>query len=105
MITSGGDQPNVVPPFASVWYYFRETDYAHIKELWELGDTMAKAASMMTSTTVESRVLGSAWPQHGNRPIAEAMHRNIAEVGMPAWSEADQQFAKAFQRARGVEER
>jgi aminobenzoyl-glutamate utilization protein B len=105
VITSGGDQPNVVPPYASVWYYFRETNYDRIKELWDLGDTMAKAAAMMTSTTVESRVLGSAWPQHGNRPIAETMHRNIVEVGMPAWSEADQQFAKAFQRARGVEER
>ena len=105
VITSGGDQPNVVPPYASVWYYFRETNYERIKELWDLGDTMAKAASMMTGTTVESRVLGSAWPQHGNRPIAEAMHRNIVEVGMPAWSDADQQFAKAFQRARGAEER
>ena len=66
-----------MPPYASVWYYFRETDYDHIKELWELGDTMAKAAAMMTGTTVESRVLGSAWPQHGNRPIAEVMFDNI----------------------------
>ena len=73
VITSGGDQPNVVPPNASVWYYFRETNYDHIKELWDIGDTMAKAAAMMTGTTVESRVLGSAWPQHGNRPIAEVM--------------------------------
>lgn len=105
VITSGGDQPNVVPPYASVWYYFREATYDRIKELWETGDTMAKAAAMMTGTTVESRVLGSAWPQHGNRPIAEAMHRNILDVGLPTWSEADQQFARAFQRARGVDER
>ena len=105
VITSGGDQPNVVPPYASVWYYFRETDYAHIKELWDLGDTMAKAAAMMTGTTFESRVLGSAWPQHGNRPIAEVMFDNIKAVGMPDWSDADQQFAHAFQRARGAPER
>jgi aminobenzoyl-glutamate utilization protein B len=105
VITNGGDQPNVVPPDASVWYYFRETDYDHIKEMWDLGDTMAKAAAMMTGTTVESRVLGSAWPQHGNRPIAQAMHKNILQVGMPQWSEADQQFARAFQRAHGQEER
>ena len=36
VITDGGDQPNVVPQRATVWYYFRETDYEHIKEL--LGD-------------------------------------------------------------------
>jgi aminobenzoyl-glutamate utilization protein B len=105
VISSGGDQPNVVPPSASVWYFFRELDYEHIKELWDLGNTMANAAAMMTGTTVESRVLGSAWPQHGNRPIAQAMHANIQMVGMPQWSEADQQFARAFQRAMGVAER
>ena len=48
VIVNGGDQPNVVPPNASVWYYFRETDYPHIKELREIGDKMAKAAAMMT---------------------------------------------------------
>jgi len=105
VITSGGDQPNVVPPYASVWYYFRELDYDHIKELWEFGDTFAKAAAMMSGTSVESRVLGSAWPQHGNKPLAEAMHANINTVGMPEWTEADQQFARAFQRAMGAEER
>lgn len=28
VITNGGGQPNVVPPNASVWYYFREIDKA-----------------------------------------------------------------------------
>ncbi len=37
VITNGGDQPNVVPSNASVWYYFREIDYPHIKELREIG--------------------------------------------------------------------
>ena len=38
VITNGGDQPNVVPPTAAVWYYFREVDYAEIKQLWAIGD-------------------------------------------------------------------
>src|SRR6266516_2913861 len=71
VISSGGDQPNVVPPAASVWYYFRETDYPHVKELWEIGDTMARAAAMMTNTEYSMRVLGSAWPGHFNKTIAE----------------------------------
>src|SRR5437762_13394416 len=48
VITNGGDQPNVVPPVASVWYYFRELDYPHIKELREIGDSMAQGAALMT---------------------------------------------------------
>jgi aminobenzoyl-glutamate utilization protein B len=73
--------------------------------MWNIGDSIARGAAMMTNTTMQSRVLGSAWPQHGNRPLAEAMHLNIAQVGMPRWSEADQQFARAFQRAMGSAER
>src|SRR5213592_2858862 len=40
VITDGGDQPNVVPSTASVWYYFREIDYPHIMEMYALADTM-----------------------------------------------------------------
>jgi len=97
VITNGGDQPNVVPANASVWYYFRELDYEHIVAMHELGDTMAKAAGMMTSTTMTSRVLGAAWPGHFNKVIAEAMNKNIEKVGLPTWSEADQSLAKALQ--------
>src|SRR5689334_23248563 len=77
VIPNGGDQPNVVPQNAAVWYYFRETDYDHIKELWDIGNTMAKAASMMTNTEFSSRVLGSAWPGHFNKTVAETMYANI----------------------------
>ena len=104
VITGGGDQPNVVPPNASVWYFFREGTADRIRQMWEFGDMMAEGAAKMTSTTVTSRVLGAAYPQHGNRPIAEAMFTNIQKVGMPEWSDADQQFARAFQRAMGAEE-
>jgi aminobenzoyl-glutamate utilization protein B len=98
VITDGGDQPNVVPSTASVWYYFRETEYPRIKEMWEIGDRMARAAAMMTDTAVTSRVLGAAWPQHFNKVVAEATYANIKAVGMPKWDEADQALAKAVQR-------
>ena len=105
VITNGGDQPNVVPPNASVWYYYREADYAHVMDLWRIGDDMAKAAALMTGTTVTSRLLGSAWPGHFNVPIAEDMYQNITKVGLPQWSAADQALARALQRDMKVPER
>jgi aminobenzoyl-glutamate utilization protein B len=105
VVTFGGDQPNVVPPSANIWYYFRETDYPNIKRMWEIGDNMAKAAALMTDTTMSSRVLGSAWPQHMNKVIAETTYANILKVGLPQWSEADQTLAKAIQKELGVEQR
>jgi aminobenzoyl-glutamate utilization protein B len=98
VITNGGDQPNVVPPNAADWYYFREIDYQHIKELREIGDRMAKAAAMMTDTEVTSRILGSAWPQHMNKTVAETMYANILSIGLPTWDDADQTLAKGIQK-------
>jgi aminobenzoyl-glutamate utilization protein B len=98
VITNGGDQPNVVPPNAAAWYYFREADYDHIMNLWKIGDNMAQAATLMTDTTYTSRLLGSAWPGYFNQPIAEAMYENIKKVGLPQWSEDDQTLARAYQR-------
>ena len=102
VITDGGDQPNVVPRRASVWYYFRHTTYPRIKELWKIGDDMAKGAALMTGTELAStRVLGSAWPQHFNRTVAEVTWANINKVGLPAWTDADQTLAKALQKELG----
>jgi aminobenzoyl-glutamate utilization protein B len=99
VIPNGGDQPNVVPRTASVWYYFRETDYAHIKSLWETGDTIAKGAAMMAGVDLQpTEVLGSAWPQHFNKVVAETTWANIQKIGLPTWTDADQQLARALQK-------
>jgi len=98
VITNGGDQPNVVPRNASVWYYFRENDQEHIKELWDIGNKMAEGAALMTNTKWTSRILGTAYPQHMNKTVAETMYENIKKVGLPTWSEADQALAKALQK-------
>ncbi|HEX9705160.1 MAG TPA: amidohydrolase [Gemmatimonadales bacterium] len=101
VIPNGGSQPNVVPGEAAVWYYFRELDYDRIRQLHELGTTMAKAAGMMTETTFEERVLGSAWPSHFNRPIARRQFENIRTVGYPQWTAADVALARAAQKELG----
>ncbi|PYT32663.1 MAG: amidohydrolase [Acidobacteria bacterium] len=97
VIVHGGDQPNVVPPEATVWYFFREWDYDHIRELHELGTRMAQAAAMMTDTTMTERVLAATWPGFFNKPVAKALTANVKEVGMPEWSEADETLARGAQ--------
>ena len=97
VIDDGGDQPNVVPSKASVWYYFRERTYPDIKKLFEAGIRIAEGAALMTDTKFTYEVLGSAWPGHFNKPIAEAMYLNMKQVGLPTWSAEDQLLAKATQ--------
>ncbi len=101
IISNGGNQPNVVPSEASVWYYFRELDYDRIKALHEIGQRIAQGAAQMTDTEVTERVFGSAWPSNMNKPLAEVVHANIQEVGMPEWTEQDQALARAVQEMMG----
>ena len=103
VIYDGGDQPNVVPSKASIWFYFREKNYPQIRDLFAIGDSIAQGAAMMSGTVLDDvRIIGSAWPGHFNKVIAEAMYENIQQVGLPQWTENDQRFAQATQREVGA---
>jgi aminobenzoyl-glutamate utilization protein B len=104
VISNGGDQPNVVPSSASVWYFIREVTADGIRGNFETLQQIAEGASLMTDTSVSRRIVGAAYPRHFNRPIALAMDENIQNIGLPNWSEDDQQFAKALQTLMGADE-
>jgi aminobenzoyl-glutamate utilization protein B len=102
IVPYGGDQPNVIPEIAKVWYYLREDTADEIIALRALAEKIARAAAEMTDTQlVKIQVLGSASPQHMNRPVAEAAAANMTLVGMPNWSADDHTYARAVQEAAG----
>ena len=105
VIPDGGDQPNVVPPTASIWFYFRHLDYDRTLAMFEDAKKKAQAAAMMTGTQVDTvMMLGSGWSGFFSRPIAEDMYANIKRVGMPTWDDKDQTLAKGTQRELGSRE-
>jgi len=104
IIVDGGDQPNVVPQRATIWFYFRERDYELTKEMYDAAALMAQGAALMTGTQIDTiMTVGSAWGRHMSKPVAEATHANMERVGLPEWSEDDIRFAEAFQAEMGVE--
>ena len=103
VISDGGDQPNVVPSAASIWYFIREMDAEHILENRDKAIQVARGAALMTETEMEYRILGAAYPRHYNRPIAEAVYDQIRLVGLPEWSDDDQALARAIQEEVGSE--
>ena len=103
VIPDGGDQPNVVPSTASIWFYFRQTDYEKTLAMFDDAKLKAKGAAMMTGTAVDTvMMVGSGWSGHFSRPVAEAMYQNIKTVGMPTWDDKDLALARGIQRELGV---
>jgi aminobenzoyl-glutamate utilization protein B len=105
VIPDGGDQPNVVPQTASIWFFLRNLDYESTQAMFDDARKMAEGAALMTGTQLDTvMIIGSAWDQHFSRPVAETMQKNIERVGMPAWDENDLTLARLLQRELGVRE-
>ncbi len=103
VIPDGGDQPNVVPSTASIWFYLRERDYEKTMAMFEDAKKMAQGAALMTGTQIDTvMMVGSGWSGHFSRPIADVMYQNIKQVGMPAWDAKDLALAKGIQRELAV---
>jgi aminobenzoyl-glutamate utilization protein B len=102
VIPNGGQQPNVVPTDATVWYYFRHNSAQNVWDLFQRARKTAEAAALATDTLVTERILSASWPFNGNRQLAELVQSNIELVGMPKWTPADQAFARAYQTSMGV---
>lgn len=101
VLVNGGDEPNVIPAETVDWYYFREVTPEMVRQNFATANRVARAAAAMFGTTVDVKVVGTAWPSWGNRPLAEDMYKNIQAVGMPKWTHDDQLYAKAVQQLIG----
>ena len=105
VILEGGEAPNVVPDKASVWYYVRNSDDG-LLPLYERVMNCAKAGALASGTELlPPQVVSAVHQRHANKAAAELFQKNIELVGMPAWTEADQAFAKALQKELGQEPR
>src|SRR4051794_20942770 len=97
VITNGGDQPNVIPRIATIWWFFRDGAAEGAQALFEQAKKIADGAAMMTNTTCTVDVLSAVWPLRCNRTLAELVQRNIEVVGMPAWSDEEDKLARQLQ--------
>jgi len=104
VVIDGGEAPNVVPDKARVWYYVRNTD-ERLEDMYRRVVDCAKAGALAAGVELASmQVVSAVHQRHANKAAAELFQRNIELVGMPAWSEEEQAFAKALQKELGAKE-
>lgn len=104
VVTEGGEAPNVVPDRASVWYYIRNTD-DRIEDMYKRVLDCAKGASLASGAQLDTvTVLTAIHQRHSNKGMAETIQRNIELVGLPVWTDKENEFAKALQKDLGEKE-
>ena len=97
-ITVGGIQPNIIPDKGQIWWFVRDASMPAAKETYDKLLKIAEGAALMTGTTWDVQYAASAWPQLASKTIAEAVQKNIDAVGMPKWTDEEQNFARDFQK-------
>ena len=104
VIPSGGEAPNVVPDYASVWYFIRNSD-ERLLSMVEKVNNCAKAAALATGTELTIRVYTAIHQSVDNAAFTTLIQENTLLVGMPQWSDEEQIWAKALQKDLGKPER
>ncbi|MHC4150203.1 MAG: amidohydrolase, partial [Planctomycetota bacterium] len=105
VIPSAGEAPNVVPEYAKVWYYVRDINREEVQKYYDRILKIAEGAALATGTTHKVHLITGVHEYLHNRPMQEAIQKNLEIAGAPEFSEEEQEFARAMQRFLGKEEK
>jgi len=94
VIEKGGEQPNIVPPYARSWYYVRAPERDELEFIYNWILDIAKGASIMTKTEVKIEFCEGCYNVIPNRTITELIVKNMREIGLPKYSDEDRKFAE-----------
>jgi len=103
VIADGGDVPNVVPDYAKVWSWFRDSEHTGVDELIERARAAAEGAALATGTQATFTIQSGNYEMVVNMEGAKLIHENMVWLGPIPFTEQEQKFARGIQRETGVE--
>lgn len=101
-IVAGGDVPNIVPKYAKAWVWLRDWKRSEVEGLLARTRKLAEGAAIMTETTSTLTVQAGSWEILDNLAGARLIDENLRWLGAPAFTPAEQDFAKTIQRITEV---
>lgn len=102
--TTGPEFPSVVPDYTTAWYIGRFITTEDMQEALARVTKCAEAAAMATETEVEREMVTATHHKIPNKTLASCFRDNMLEVGVPQFTEEEQDKAKAIQRELGKPE-
>jgi aminobenzoyl-glutamate utilization protein B len=90
----GGGQPNVVPAYARTWFYVRAPEREQVEQIYSWVLQIADGADKMARTTHRVEFLTGCYNMLPNRGLSELVVSNMREIGAPAHTEEEIEFAR-----------
>ncbi len=104
-VQRAGDVPNVVPEYGRVWAWVRDSTRTGVDQLLprlrEIAEGAAKIAGVEHSFTIQT----GSWERMVLTEAGKILDANLHALGPVQYTEEEQKFARALQRAAGVPEK
>jgi aminobenzoyl-glutamate utilization protein B len=104
VIKDGGLAANIIPDYARVQWFVRDTTGASVQEMLGRIRKAAEGAALATETKAKVTPLGGTREPIYNDILSRVLQRELERVGPPAWDAAEIAFAKAIQKEIGIPE-
>jgi len=104
-IQKGGDVPNVIPEYAKIWCWARDSKRTGVEEVLSRIREIAKGAAMMAGVESKFTIQTGDYEMLVNMAGAKLLQTNLRWLGPIKYTEEEQNFARTIQRAAGVEEK
>jgi aminobenzoyl-glutamate utilization protein B len=104
-ILKGGDVPNVVPEYAKLWCWVRDSKRAGVEDVLARVRKMVEGAALMAGVEGRLTIQAGDYEMLVNMAGARLIHANLTWLGPILYTEEEQEFARAIQRATGIEAR
>src|SRR5262245_54135309 len=105
VIQRGGDVPNVVPEYAKVWCWVRDSKRTGVEEILSRVRKIAEGAALMAGVESKFTIQTGDYEMLANLAGAKLIHANMTWLGKIEYTAEEQEFAKAIQRETGVEQK
>ncbi|HQQ95619.1 MAG TPA: amidohydrolase [Cyclobacteriaceae bacterium] len=100
-IVSGGDVPNVVPEYARIWMWVRDSKRSGVEEVFARVKEIARGAGMVAGVETKVTVQTGDYELLVNRTGAAALQKNLEVLGPIIYTPEEIAFAKKIQEVQG----
>ncbi len=104
-IVNGGEVPNVIPEYAKIWCWVRDSKRTGVEEVLARVRQIAEGAGLMAGVEAKFMIQTGDYEMLVNMTGAKLLHENLTWLGAIQYTTEEQNFARGIQRATGVEEK
>ncbi len=102
VIVKGGDVPNVVPEYAKLWLWLRDTKRERVEEMLARVKKMTEGAGLIAGVEAKLTVQSGDYERLVNLTGERLLYANMTWLGPIQFTEEEQAFAKQIQTNTGV---